>query len=140
MDAVVTARAGILNVQSNSGAGVSATSTDASYVVAFNVDFDYMAMVNGTVGVVGNSVQSAAYGNSASNLLTVGALNSGMPTAAIGNSQTNTASVVASVTTVAVGIQSGVGGISGSSLAVTGNSVSATAIGNNAASAITAGF
>ncbi|WP_336980731.1 hypothetical protein [Altererythrobacter fulvus] len=140
VDAVVTARAAILNVQSNSGDGVSATSTDASYLVAFNVDLDFAAMANASVGVIGNSVQAAAYGNTASNLLTVTALNTGMPTAAIGNSQTNSASVVASVTTVTVGIQSGVGAITGSSLSVTGNTVSATAIGNNAASAITAGF
>ncbi|KPL66800.1 hypothetical protein SZ64_00990 [Erythrobacter sp. SG61-1L] len=140
VDAVVNARAGILNVQSNSGAGVSATSTDASYLVAFNVDADFNMMVDGTVGVIGNSVQAAGYGNTASNLLTVNPLNTGMPTAAIGSSQANSASVVASVTTVTFGIQGGVGAVTGSSLAVSGNTVSATAIGNNVASALTAGF
>ncbi|WP_082826063.1 beta strand repeat-containing protein [Croceicoccus estronivorus] len=134
----VGARAGVLNVQTNSGDGVTATSTNASYLVALNGNTP--TVTNATVGVIGNTVAAAAYGNTAANTVTVAALNTGMPTAAVGNVQTNSASVTATVTTVTYGVTSGLGAVAGSALSVTGNSISATAVGNNAVSTIASGM
>lgn len=135
-DTFVAARAVVLNVQDNSGA-VSASSTDATYFVALNTA-DGPSITNGTVGVIGNSVSAAAYGNTASNSLALNSVNTGMPTAVLANYQTNSGPVTATVTTVSYGVNSGFGAITGSSLAVTGNSVTATAVGNNAVSTIAA--
>ncbi len=92
------------------------------------------------MGVTGNSVAASAYGNSATNALTLTALNTGAPgagapTAAVGNYQVNSGAIVATATSVAYGI--GVtGGVGGSSLRATGNQVTANAVGNSAASSI----
>ena len=134
----VTARAAVLNDQDNFGP-VTAQSTDASYVIALNSGAADQAVTNATIGVIGNSVSAAAYGNTANNSLSVAPLNTGMATAGIGNSQNNLGQVTASVTTVSYGVTSGLGAVAGSSLSVSGNSVTATAVGNNAVSAITAG-
>jgi hypothetical protein len=135
VDGFAVAQAAVLNSQVNTGP-VSATATDASYGVALNSGSGFPLVTNGTIGVIGNSVSAAAYGNTATNSLALTSLNTGQPTAAIGNYQTNSASVTASVTTVTYGIGAGVGAVTGSALAVTGNSVTATAIGNNAVSTI----
>ncbi len=137
--ASVDARAAVLNVQYNDGS-VSASSTDASYVVALNSDAaPAPGITNATIGVIGNSVSATAYGNTARNALSVAPLNTGMPSASIGNVQFNEGPVTASVTTVTYGITSGLGAVAGSSLQASGNQVTATAIGNNAVSSITAG-
>jgi hypothetical protein len=124
----------VLNVQANEGS-VSASSTDATYFVALN-NAGGTAIGNGTVGVIGNTVSAAAYGNTASNSLALNSISTGMPTAVLANSQTNSGPVTASVTTVSYGVNSGFGAIAGSALSVTGNSVTATAVGNNAVSTI----
>ena len=133
-DMSVAGRAAVTNLQDNSGA-VSANSTDATYFVALNTAGG-PAITNGTVGVIGNNVSAAAYGNTASNSLALNSVNTGMPTAVIANYQTNSGPVTASVTTVSYGVNSGLGAITGGALAVTGNSVTATAIGNNSVSTI----
>lgn len=130
-----SARAAVLNVQGNSGA-VSASSTQSSYVVALNSGVGNPSVTNATVGVIGNTVSAAAYGNTANNAVTVAALNTGMPTVAVGNVQRNSGPVTASVTTVTYGVTSGLGTVAGSSLGVTGNAITATAIGNNAVTSI----
>ncbi len=130
-----SARAAVLNVQGNSGA-VSATSTQATYVVALNSNAADPSITNATVGVIGNSVAAAAYGNTATNSVTVAALNTNMPTVAVGNVQNNTGPVSATVTTVSYGVSGGYGAIAGSALSVTNNAVTATAVGNNAVNAI----
>lgn len=124
------ARLAVYNNQVNSGT-VQASSTNASYLVALNGTVGTTAL-NATIGVVGNNVSAAGYGNTATNTLTLASLNTGMPTAALGNRQYNGASVTASVTTVTYGINSASGAITGSALGVTGNAVTATAVGNNA--------
>lgn len=130
-----SARAAVLNVQGNTGA-VSATSTQATYVVALNSSVLDPSVTNATVGVIGNSVAAAAYGNTATNSVTVAALNTNMPTVAVGNVQNNTGPVSATVTTVSYGVSGGYGAIAGSALSVTNNAVTATAVGNNAVNAI----
>ncbi|HTN14680.1 MAG TPA: hypothetical protein VL094_07730 [Sphingomonadaceae bacterium] len=133
----VAARGAVLNLQSNNGA-ISASSTAASYMIAFDNTGD-PSIVESSASVTGNSLSAGAYGNTATNSIALVSLNTGMPTAAIGSRQQNTASVTASVTTVAFGISSGRGEVADSSLMVTGNSVATTAIGNSSASAILAG-
>lgn len=134
VDGFAVAQAAVLNAQTNSGP-VSASSADATYLVVLNTPGG-PAITNGTIGVIGNSVSAAAYGNTANNSLTLTSLNTGMPTAAIGNYQSNSAGVTASVTTVSYGVNSSLGAITGSALSVTGNSITATAIGNSAVSTI----
>ena len=131
----VSAQATVLNAQFNSGP-VSASSTDATYGIALNGDGGFPVVSNGTMGVIGNTVSAAAYGNTASNSLTLKSLNTGMPTAAVANYQTNAGSVTASVTSVNYGVTSGFGAVAGSAAAVTGNAVTATAVGNSAVSSI----
>jgi hypothetical protein len=136
VDGFAVARAAVLNAQANSGP-VSASSVDATYGAALNSDGGF-AVTNGTVGVIGNSVSAAAYGNTATNSLTLASLNTGQPTAAVGNYQINSGPVTASVTTVTYGIGTGLGGVSGSALSVSGNQVTATAVGNSATTTIAA--
>ena len=133
----VSANAGVLNAQTNSGA-VSATSTGAIYKVALNTagNVDNAGSV-GNVGVTGNQVTAQAYGNSATNTMTLNALNTNMPTAAIGNYQSNTGSVTATVSSVTYGV--GItGGVNSSTLRTQGNQITATAVGNSVTSSILA--
>lgn len=130
------ARAGVLNNQVNNAA-VSANTTNTSYVIALNSD-EGSVVSGATIGVIGNTLSAAAYGNTATNTLTVAALNTNAASAAIGNVQRNTGPVTASVATVTYGVTSGVGAAFGSSINVTGNAVTATAVGNNSVSTIAA--
>ena len=129
----VNANAGILNSQSNTGA-VSASSTAASYQVALN---SAGAAFDSSMAVTGNQVVAQAYGNSAVNQLTLNAVNTGTPTSAIGNYQRNTGAITASVTSVNFG--AGITGLmAGSTVNVSGNQISASAVGNSVASSILA--
>ena len=139
-----------LNVQVNEGA-VSAGSTGATYRIALNNDASSVSVgsanvTNGTVSLAGNSVTAQALGNSAVNRVSLVGLNTGSPTAAIGNVQANLSSVSATVSGAQLALASagqsatsGVGSVnpvSGSSFALTGNSVSASATGNSVSNAI----
>lgn len=132
---VATAQAAVLNAQVNTGA-VSASASDATNGVVLNGDSGFPLVTNGTIAVTGNSLAAAAYGNTANNTLTLASLNAGQPTAAIGNYQANSASVTASVTSVTYGAATGRGSTTGSALSVTGNQVTASAIGNSAVNTI----
>jgi hypothetical protein len=129
-NAAVSARAAVLNVQSNTG-GVEATSEQSSYVVALNNDVLTPTITNATIGVIGNTVSSVAYGNTAGNMLTSRALNSNQATLAVTSSQFNSGPVTATTSTVIYGVTSGLGAVSGSALSVTSNAITATAVGNN---------
>jgi hypothetical protein len=133
----VTAQSAVLNQQANSGP-VSAMSAGATYTVALNSPLAAAGVSNGTVGLTGNKVASAAFGNTATNQLTVAALNTGAPTAAVGNFQSNSGAVTASATSVSFQVTASGGPVTGSSLRASGNQISATAVGNSAVSAITA--
>ncbi|MGB3643522.1 MAG: hypothetical protein WBA15_03500 [Mesorhizobium sp.] len=128
----VAASAGLLNSQSNSG-DVSASSTNAVYRVALNADTG--AVTNGSVSVGGNSVGAIAYGNSATNSVTLAGLPTGTSTAALGSHQVNSGAITASVTGASLGITAGVG-VGSSSLGVSGNTISANAVGNSASNVI----
>ena len=139
-----------LNVQVNEGA-VSAGSTGAAYRIVLNNDASSVPVgsanvTNGTVSLAGNSVTAQALGNSAVNRVSLVGLNTGSPTAAIGNVQANLSSVSATVSgaqlalaSTGLSATSGVGSVNpvtGSSFALTGNSVSASATGNSVSNAI----
>jgi hypothetical protein len=132
----VGAQAAILNSQTNFGA-ISATSASSVYQVALNSVSGDAGVANSTVAVSGNRVSAQAYGNSATNNLVVTALNTGAPTAAVGNYQVNYGPVTASATNVTFGIAATGGSTNGSSFGVSGNQVTASAIGNSAVSTIT---
>jgi len=81
--------------------------------------------------VQGNSVLASGYGNTASNSLGLSAPATAATTASASlvNRQTNSAAISASVQNVSVGIG---GSATGSAVAITGNSVTAQAVGNSA--------
>jgi hypothetical protein len=135
VDGTTQATAGILNAQTNSG-NVGATSTQATYQVALNATGNPTGGVsNGTVGVNTNQVVAQAFGNNATNAVTVAGLNTGRPTTAIGNYQVNSGNIIATATSVNYGI--GItGGANNSTLRVAGNQVNAMAVGNSAVSSI----
>lgn len=124
------AGAPLLNVQTNYG-GVSASATA---LVGSAFDGPLAGMAGASLEVRGNTVSAAAYGNSVVNSVTASSLGRA-PTAAIVSSQTN----YGPVTAIATGNQftMPLSTMSGSSFAVTGNQVSAVAIGNQATSTIT---
>jgi len=129
----VNANAGILNRQSNGGA-VSASSTDATYQVALN-----SGVSNSSVSLAGNRVAAEAYGNSATNRMTLDALNTGSSTAAVANYQRNDGGITAAVNGVYYGVGiTGATAVTGSTVRTTGNQITATAVGNSAVSSILA--
>ena len=130
-DASVTAAGALLNSQSNYGA-VTATASNTSYGVPLNAT----GTVNASnVGVTGNSVSAAAYGNVASNAVTLTRLGR-LPTAAVANVQANYGPVTAQVTGASYRVTSGP--LSASALSLTGNQLAATAAGNQASNTIAA--
>lgn len=129
------ATAAVLNTQGNTGAVTS--NATGTYQVALNGQATGVVpgLTNGTAAITGNTVAAQAYGNSATNTLTVTAPATGRPTAAIGNYQTNSGAIVATATGVSYG--AGVtGAVNGSTLRAAGNQVTATAVGNSAVSTI----
>ncbi|KPQ34698.1 MAG: hypothetical protein HLUCCX21_01390, partial [Porphyrobacter sp. HL-46] len=132
----VTAEAAVLNGQTNNSV-VSASSSGATYQMALNSGASNPGLLNSAFAVSGNMVVAEAYGNTATNRLTMTSLNANTPTAAVGNSQINNGNVMAMTTSVTFGMNAGLGGIAGSTLQTTGNQISATAVGNSAVSAIT---
>jgi hypothetical protein len=132
---LVTASYGVLNAQSNN-APVSAVVNDTSYVMALNAtDNTFAALSTGTASVSGNVAAATALGNSASNALVLTGLNSATSSAAVGSYQNNTAAVTASVVSTNVGY-AGFGTVSGSTVAVSGNTLSASATGNSVSNVI----
>jgi hypothetical protein len=121
----------VLNTQNNTAA-VAASST-ATYQVALNAG----GATNGTINVTGNVAAAQVYGNSASNSITLSALNGSTPTAALSNYQTNNGAVTATVSNAYYG--SGItGGTTGTAVRVGGNQIVASATGNSVVSSIVA--
>lgn len=119
----------LTNSQMNAG-GVTAISS------APNAAVGQTGTINASsAGLTGNTVTAAAYGNNATNTVTL-ASSGWSPAAAIVNTQVNTAPVTAQVVSASYAVSPVA--TSGSRLALTGNAVTAQAIGNYAASAITA--
>ncbi len=114
----------VLNVQSNT-ATISATAQALAVGVLSGGP-----VTNSNMSVTGNIVSASATGNRAVNSIGMSAVAGGLPSASLTSAQVNSASVSANVTGVVIGI--GAGGVAGSSAVVSGNSISATAIGNSA--------
>ena len=124
----VSAAFGILNRQTNAGA-VGAVSDASAYNVVLN------GLSGSSVGNSGNRVAAEAAGNSAVNSVALTALGGQIAPAAISNRQTNSGAVSASVTGASVAML-GSGLTGGSTIGVTGNSISASAVGNSAVSVV----
>jgi hypothetical protein len=128
------ATAAVLNGQTNSGA-VTAQSQNATYQVALNATDPNPGVTNGTVSVSGNSIAAQAFGNNATNKVSLTGLNTGTSTAALGSTQLNSGAITASVSAAQIGVTS-VGSASSSSFGVGGNTISANAVGNSVSNAI----
>lgn len=122
----VSAQGGLLNQQSNAG-DVSAYSVNVRYSMALD------DASGSSLGVTGNSSTAAAFGNSASNSVTLASLDR-LPTAAIGNLQTNSGAVTAQV--IGATYRAAPALLTASNVTVSGNIVSASATGNFATNAI----
>lgn len=125
------AGAPLLNAQTNYGS-VTASASNSLVGAAFNGPLTGMNQATMTIG--GNSVSAAAYGNSATNAANLSSF--GRPgSVAVVSSQTN----YGPVTAFATGNQLTMPLVTmtGSNFALTGNQVSAVAIGNQATSTIT---
>lgn len=127
----------ILNSQSNSGAGVSANAS-VMYGAGFStLSTPAVDVQSSTVVLNGNSAAAVAYGNQASNDLTLTALNMGGTQAAVGNQQLNTANVSATTSALVFAGAGSNGGVAASQLAVSRNALSAVATGNSNTSVVT---
>ncbi|MBB3862454.1 hypothetical protein GGQ88_003755 [Novosphingobium hassiacum] len=115
------------NAQMNTG-GVSA------HAVSPTVSLSYGGVSDSRLGVTGNSVTAAAYGNSATNSVTLASLGT-LPVSGISSVQTNSGAVTAQVTNAAYTVTSS--SLSAGRIGISGNSVSASAIGNTATSKVT---
>jgi hypothetical protein len=138
----------VLNEQSNR-ASVAANAA-VTYGAGFEAAGDVPSVANSAVAVNGNSATAVAYGNAVSNALTFAVLNSpatgAIPTAALASNQYNSGPISASVGSigpVTLGIAATGGDlldngpVSQSSLAINGNTLSATAYGNSASNTLT---
>lgn len=117
------------NVQMNAG-GVSAYAASPTV----SVSYGSVGVSDSRLGVTGNSVSAAAYGNSASNMVTLASLGS-LPASGISSVQTNSGAVTAQVISAAYTVTSP--DISTSRISISGNSISASAVGNAATSKVT---
>lgn len=117
------------NVQVNAG-GVSAYAASPTV----SVSYGSAGVSDSRLGVTGNSVSAAAYGNSAINMVTLASLGS-LPASGISSVQANSGAVTAEVTSAAYAVTSPA--ISTSRIGISGNSISASAVGNAATSKVT---
>ena len=120
----------MLNGQSNYGA-VSASAAGTSYGVPLNLASTPFS--SSSVDVANNTGSASAYGNAASNQLSL-ASSGRLPTAAVVNVQANYGAVTAQVTGATYRIVSGP--MTAGSLSITGNLLTASAVGNQATNAI----
>lgn len=132
----------VLNEQANSGA-IAATAT-VTYGATFDTLGTAPSAINTSVGVNGNSATSVAFGNAATNQVTLTALNS--PTAGIvptttglASNQVNTGNVSATTQAPNVAIAAYGGAVTQSGLSIGGNALSAAAYGNSATNTLTIG-
>lgn len=122
----------VLNGQSNTAA-INAVATSTTAMQALNG-----SVANATMTVGGNTTLASAYGNAATNTLTLSPSIGGVASGAVVNSQTNFGMVSATASNVTYSV-GGRGATTGSTVGVAGNSIGATAIGNSAVSTITTG-
>ncbi|RSY00330.1 S-layer family protein, partial [Sphingomonas koreensis] len=140
-------RFAVMNGQTSTGA--IAAAANGTYGAAFNTLGTAPSVTNSAVTLNGNSAVSVAYGNAATNSLTLTALNSpatgAVPTtSAIAGNQSNTGAINAStgVTTGALAINAvatganNTGGVTNASLSINGNALASAAYGNSATSSL----
>jgi hypothetical protein len=124
---------GILNAQGND-ATVDAT-VEAYFGAQFVDDDNDYSVYGSSVSSIGNSIMASAVGNTASNFITLAANDLGTSSAAIHSNQFNTGDIYADVDDSYNDIW-GDSEMSNSSAMMTGNSISASAVGNRAVSTI----
>lgn len=129
-DTVASAAATLLNGQSNYGA-VAASAGTTSYGVPLNLAAAPFS--SSSVDVANNSISANAYGNAASNQLTVSS-GGRLPTAAVVNVQANEGAITAQVTGANYRVVAGP--MTAGSLSIAGNVLAASAVGNQATNAI----
>lgn len=122
----------VLNVQNNN-AGIAATAQN----LAIGVLSGGPVTGGSNMSVTNNIVSASATGNRAVNSIGLSSVAGTLPSASLTSAQSNTASVTATVSGVVIGI--GAGGVGGSNAVVSGNNISATAIGNSARGTIGVG-
>jgi hypothetical protein len=132
-----TAGAVILNAQENTNT-VGAVASNNSYTVALNAGGTGSAL-NSQVSLANNTTNALAFGNSATNMLTMATYRNGIPSSAIATNQFNSGAVTATATTVAY-TMTPTGFVSGSALRNSGNTTAAQAIGNSSVSTISGGM
>jgi len=124
----------VLNAQSNT-ANVSGQAIGEVYSGLDGGSADE-PVSNTTVTVSYNVVDAKAFGNSATNSMTVATLNAGNATAALQNTQTNTGAVAAGVFNTGIGSYNETPGVSNVGVTVGNNSIVASAVGNAASNSI----
>ena len=118
------------NVQMNAGAILASSTSTAAGMSAGGG-----SLTGSALGFTGNSVTAAAYGNNATNQIALTSSTS-LPAAGIANTQMNSGPVTAQVVSASFMVVPG--STSGSRLAITGNAMTAQAVGNLAISTVTA--
>jgi hypothetical protein len=135
-----SAGAGILNYQENSGA-VAANASSVTYAAGLSGSGTGASgsALNSSVSLANNTASAVAFGNTATNTLTMATWSAGIPSSAISSIQSNGAAVTATATTVAFNVTP-TGAASGSAFRNSGNTTAAQAIGNNSVSTIGGGM
>jgi hypothetical protein len=129
----VRASFAVLNEQRNSGAitAVANVTYGASFAALGTAD----AVNNSGVALNGNTSTAVAYGNAATNAITLVALNTNNLSTAIGSEQINNGPISAtSQAAFAISATGAAGGVLGSSLGINGSSMGASAFGNSVTS------
>ena len=133
---VLNASFGVFNEQVQQ-AEIEATSDSARYAInATSGTGNALNTASASVG--GNSIDATAFGNIATNSVMLTSLNGAgnNASAAIFNGQINSGAITATASNGAIGVYS-TAGVSGASVGVMGNSITATAVGNFATSIVT---
>lgn len=129
----------VMNSQDNSGA-INATASSVSYRIALQDGASELAYGsrNSSISMTGNAVKAAAFGNTATNALTMSTLGAGIPSAVNANIQVMGGAVTATASNANFNIISAAN-IQGSAIRSIGNTVNAEAIGNSSVSTIGGG-
>lgn len=135
----IAAAAVVFNAQENSGA-INAEANSVNYSIALNDGASGLAYgpLNSSISMTGNAVNAVAFGNTATNNLTMSTFGAGIPSSINANIQFNSGNVTATATLANMGVSSA-RAVQGSAIRNSGNSASASAIGNNSVSTISGG-
>jgi hypothetical protein len=134
-----SAGAVVLNAQTNTG-GVAANANSVVYAVglAGTGTGASGSALNSSASLGNNTTSAVAFGNAATNTLTMATWSAGIPSSAISSNQVNGGAVTATATGVGY-TMTPTGPASGSMFRNSGNSISAQAIGNSSVSTIGGG-